>query len=109
VITHLSCVIIRCDGGCPDRGWSGEDGEPHFTNETEALNYVVGPGGCGWTRLPDGRLLCGGCMEDAECAVTGHQMREWFTSPTNPAVQWRTCGHCGRNFEQRFIEMEGPL
>jgi hypothetical protein len=107
-----TCVWVECDGDCDrDKGWPDE-GPFHFDSEQAALECVLGENGMGWTQLPDGRLLCRGCSEDADCAVTGHQWSEWVHGYRNgqpdPGRQIRWCDHCGRGFEERLTEMGEP-
>jgi hypothetical protein len=106
VHTH-TCVSILCDGATCDRDKGWEEGAPHFDSESEALGYVLGEKGMGWTRLPDGRLLCRRCSEEADCAATGHQWFEWRRHPRDPGIEWRWCSHCGGAFEERFVEIGG--
>lgn len=100
-----ACVWVLCDGpDCDsDKGW--EDGPFHFDSESEALEYVVGEDGMGWTRLPNGRLLCRACSEQADCAATDHQWSSWRKHRTDPAIEWRICQHCGNGFDERLVEM----
>jgi hypothetical protein len=104
-----TCVWVQCDGPSrhPDHtGWDDE-GPFHFDTEAAALDWVLGEDGAGWTRLPDGRLLCRTCSEEADCAATGHQWSSWHLHHTDPRIEWRTCYHCGGQFEERFVEMGG--
>jgi hypothetical protein len=73
-IKTSSCVWVECDGEHCDRdkGWP-DKGPFHFDTEQAALEYVLGESGIGWTLLPNGRLLCRGCSEDADCEATRHQ------------------------------------
>jgi hypothetical protein len=73
-----TCVWVLCDGTTCDRdkGWPDE-GPWHFDTEAAAVDYVLGEHGLGWTRLPDGRLLC------------------------------RSCNHCGGEFEERLVQIGG--
>jgi len=111
VSVHTSaCVWVECDGQRCDRdkGWPDE-GPYHFASEQSALEYVLGEAGIGWTELPDGRLLCRGCSEDADCDTTGHQWSEWRPGYKNghpdPSIDWRFCTHCGGGFEERLAGM----
>lgn len=107
---HTStCVWVLCDGTRCDRdkGWPGGEGPFHFDTETAAVDYVLGEAGQGWTRLPDGRLLCRSCSEEADCAATGHQWSSWRDHHADTAIQRRFCNHCGGAFEERFAEMGG--
>ena len=65
--------------------------------------------GIGWTKLPDGRLLCRGCSDDADCQATGHQWSDWRPGYKNgqpdPSIEWRFCTHCGGGHEERLAEM----
>lgn len=102
-IKTTTCVWIECDSNDCDRnqGWP-DDGPYHFTSERAALDYVLGEHHMGWTKLPDGRLMCRSCSDAADCAATGHQWSEWRAHHSTLAVQWRACFHCGRGFEQRL-------
>ena len=108
-----SCVWVECDGDRCDRdkGWPDE-GPFHFDSEQAVLEYVLGENGMGWTRLPNGRLLCRGCSQDADCKTTGHQWSEWRHGYKNgqpdPSIQVRWCTHCGGGFEERLTEMGDP-
>jgi hypothetical protein len=101
-------VWVLCDGPTCDRdkGWPDE-GPFHFDTEDAAVSYVLGEDGLGWTRLPDGRLLCRSCSEEADCAATGHQWSRWRSHHADPGIEWRACNHCGSAFEERFAEMGG--
>ena len=85
-VSASSCVWVECDGERCDRdkGWPDE-GPFHFNSEQAVLEYGTGEVGMGWTRLPDGRLLCRGCSQDADCEATGH---EW--TGLAPRLQERT-------------------
>lgn len=97
--THTrTCFWVERDGDRgQDKGWP-EEGPFHFDTEQDAIAYVLGEDGMGWTRMPDGRLLCRGCSEDADCEVTGHQWTPWRPGITRAAIEsgvevrWRT--HC---------------
>jgi len=102
-----TCVWVICDGPNCDREKGWPDGPFHFDNEAAALDYVLGEDGMGWTRLPDGRLLCRACSEEADCAATGHQWSSWREHRTDPGIRWRICNHCGSAFEERLVEMGG--
>jgi hypothetical protein len=102
-----TCVWVLCDGPSCDREKGWPDGPFHFDSEAEAVEYVVSEDGMGWTRLPDGRLLCRACSEEADCAATGHQPTEWHRRSTDPGIEIRWCVHCGHEFEERFVEMGG--
>lgn len=109
---HTSaCVWVECDGQRCDRdkGWPDGEGPFHFTSEQSALEYVLGEDGMGWTRLPDGRLLCRGCSDDADCDTTGHQWSQWRHGYKNgepdPEIEIRWCTHCGGGFEERLTQM----
>ena len=103
------CVWVDCDGPhCDqDKGWP-EDGPYHFDTEQAALDYLLGDDGCGWTRLPDGRLLCSSCCEKADCEVTGHQMSRWRQHANDPGIEFRSCSHCGHGFEERLTALGDP-
>jgi hypothetical protein len=104
------CVRVECDGEQCDRnkGWPDE-GPYHFASEQDALQYVLGENGLGWTNLPGERLLCRGCSERADCQATGHQWTEWRSGYRNgqpdASIEVRWCTHCGSGFEERFAEM----
>ena len=102
-----TCVWVLCDGTrCDrDRGWP-DDGPFHFDTEAAAIQYVLGEDGAGWTRLPDGRLLCRSCSQSADCDATGHQLSPWRPHPSSRGVEWRNCTHCGGAFEERFVTPE---
>jgi hypothetical protein len=105
-----TCVWVECDGQhCGrDKGWPDE-GPYHFAREQSALEYVLGEAGIGWTKMPDGRLLCRSCSEDADCDTTGHQWTDWRPGYNNghpdPTIEVRFCTHCGGGFEERLAEM----
>lgn len=111
---HISsCVWVDCDGDCGrDRGWPDGDGPFHFESEQSALEYVLGDDdGMGWTRMPDGRLLCHSCSEHVDCEVTGHQWTPWrpgvAPGGADSGIEIRWCTHCGSGFEDRLVEMGG--
>lgn len=112
-VRSRACVWVECDNPqCgPDRGWPDE-GPFHFQTEQDALDYVLGDeGGLGWTRMPDGRLLCRTCSEHVDCDLTGHQRTPWRPGAVpggiDPSIEVRWCTHCGGGFEERFAEMDG--
>ena len=109
-----TCVWVECDGEHCDRdkGWPDGEGPFHFDSEQAALDYVLGDeDGVGWTRMPDGRLLCRSCSTDVDCAVTGHQWTPWRPGAApdgrDSGIEIRWCGHCGGGFEERLTEMGG--
>ena len=104
-----TCVWVLCDGATRTNDHTGWDDEGpfHFDTEAAAVEYVLGEDGAGWTRLPDGRLLCRGCSEEADCQATGHQWSPWREHHADAGIQWRACYHCGRGFEERLVEMGG--
>ena len=109
MIKTSSCAWVECDGeNCDvDKGWHDE-GPLHFESVEAAVEYVLGEDGLGWTRRPDGRLLCRRCSESADCDFTGHQHTEWRPK-RDAGVEWRMCEHCGGGLEERFVEMGGNL
>jgi hypothetical protein len=102
-VNSHACVTIECDGGCTDKGW--DEGALHFASEQEALEYVLGEDERGWTRRPDGRLLCRSCSEDADCEALGHQWSKWRDHHRDDAIQWRCCEHCRGGFDERLKAM----
>lgn len=100
-----TCYSISCSG-CADECW--EEGVPHFDTEAEAWKAVLGEEGHGWTRRHNGRVLCRGCSERADCAGRGHDMTRWQPMPRDPDVQWRFCRHCGCAIEDRLTALGGP-
>ena len=102
-VQTTTCAWVECDSpDCGnDKGWPDE-GPFHFSTDRAALDYVLGEKGMGWTRLPDGRLLCRSCSEAADCAATGHQWTDWRVHHRDPGIEWRLCEHCGGGFEERL-------
>lgn len=98
-----TCVLVECDGtSCgSDKGWPDGDGPWHFDTLDGAMKALIGEEGFGWTRLPDGRLLCRACSTVADCAATDHQWTEWRPHSRTPHVEWRHCKHCGA-FDERL-------
>ena len=111
-VRHEACVIVECDTPKCDSGY--DEGTPHFDSEEQAFKHLLGDDGWGWSRLPDGRLLCASCSQRAECEATGHKWSEWrprmrwdadgrrsVPEPGSP-TEWRSCNHCGGAFEERI-------
>lgn len=100
-----SCVTVTCDG-CGD-GWSDDYGPIHFTSEDDARDWL---GKNDWMVSP-ARVLCSGCAEDADCAVTGHQRCEWEDRVwEGVGFRRRHCSHCSLvEYDPPFEELSDLL
>ena len=81
---------------------------PLFTSPAAAQS-VFDPGGWGFTRRADGRVLCCECGDKADCAERGfHTYTPWEADPRDSEIEFRACEHCDGGFEDRLAALGGP-
>lgn len=75
---------------------------PRYASEAEMWHAMLDPGGSGWTRRDDGRVLCPTHADAAQCDENGHTMTPWTAHPLDERLKWRYCARCGADFAQQI-------
>lgn len=104
------CWWLEC-AACGIEWAEAYDGLPHYDSPEGARKALFdsgeGPDRVGFTTRGDGRVLCRGCSEAADCAEDGHDYALWRARHDDEQVEYRYCEHCGGAFQERLTALGG--